>query len=329
MLPSHGYDFVQWTPNRRGLYESNYLKANSPDGKKGIWLKHNILAPSDEKPAMLELWCVLFDQDRGAPRALKQMVPMSKIETGSDKLRIEGDQILLTDRQTKTKVNDKSGTSASWDLKLTPKAAPLYHLPYAKMYTAGFPKKKPITPVPRLKFDGKLDFDGESVEIKNWIGIRGHNWGTEHAYCYAYGNCNLFREDESALVDMYTAKIRLGPVKSPWLSGGVLRIAGKQQNFNGLRHLVTRDAVVDLPEWRVTLKDKGKSLETVWRLDPAQTIGLRYLHPDGKVSFCYNTKFADLRIRRGALELTSDQAELEFLYAEPIPGIPLYGEELL
>lgn len=329
MIPSHGYDFVQWTPGTRGLYESNYLKANSPDGKKGIWLKHNILAPLGDEPAMLELWCVLFDQDKGRPRAFKQMRPMSQVKTGVGSLRIEADEVLLTGRHTKTKVVDGSGKSASWDLKLTPKEAPLYHLPHAKMYVMGFPKKKPITPAPRLKFDGTLDFDGESVEIKDWIGIRGHNWGTEHAYCYAYGNCNLFREDEVALVDMYTAKIRLGPVKSPWLSQGILRTGGQEEKFNSLRFMVTPNAVIDWPEWRVTIKAKGAALETTWRLDPEQTIGLRYLHPDGKVSFCYNTKFAELRLKRGALELTSDQAELEFLYTEPIPGIPLHGEESL
>ena len=27
------------------IYESNYLQANSPDGRYGLWLKHNLLRP--------------------------------------------------------------------------------------------------------------------------------------------------------------------------------------------------------------------------------------------------------------------------------------------
>ncbi|MFO0751101.1 MAG: hypothetical protein U1F43_36315 [Myxococcota bacterium] len=30
----------------RGLYESHYLKANSPDGRQALWLKYCLLCPS-------------------------------------------------------------------------------------------------------------------------------------------------------------------------------------------------------------------------------------------------------------------------------------------
>lgn len=326
MLPSHGYDFVQWRPDRHGLYESNYLKANSPDGRRGLWLKHNILAPSDGRPALLELWCVLFDQDAGPPRALKQTRPMSELRIAPDQLGIEGDGVCLTANRTKTTVDDGGGSSANWDIKLTTLDRALFHLPHAKMYVTKLPKKKLITPSPRLQFDGKLTFDGETVDVDEWIGIRGHNWGTEHAYCYAYGNCNLFDEDDTALVDMFTAKLKVGPVKTPWLSGGILRRDGRQQDFNRLRHSLTRDATVEWPRWAVSLRAKHRTLHAEWSLDPEQTIGLRYLHPDGQLSFCYNTKFANVNLRLGGTELNSTQGELEFLFADAVPGIPLHGE---
>lgn len=326
MIPAHGYDFVQWTPETRGLYESNYLKANSPDGKRGLWLKHNILAPTGEHEAVLELWCVLFDKDKGRPRALKQTRLMSQFDIAQTSLSIQGKEVTLTAHRTETTIRDKSGKTATWALELTPEEDPIFHLPIPRMYTASFPKKKLITPAPRLRFNGTLEFDGETVEVEDWIGIRGHNWGTEHAFSYAYGNCNLFKEDPSVCVDMFTAKIKLGPVKSPWLSGGVFRKDGEQHDFNGLRYTITRKAIVKWPQWVVTLRDKDQTLAAEWALDPEQTVGLHYMHPDGKLSYCYNTKFADLRLRVGGETFTSDQAELEFLFAEPIDGIPLFGE---
>jgi hypothetical protein len=330
MFPAHAYDFVQWSRGNRGHYESNYLKANSPDGRRGLWLKHNILAPKSARhAAVLELWCVWFDRDAGRPVALKQHVPMEKIAAAKTGLRLEGDGILLTDRETRTTLRDKSGQQASWDLRFEPSEPPLLHFPSNRFYTAPLPKKKLTTPAPRLRFDGWLEIGGRRHAIDGWTGLRGHNWGTEHAWAYAYGNCNLFREDPNALIDMFTAKIRLGPVKSPWLSMAVLRADEREYGFRSLRHFVTRHAVVELPRWRVSLGSERGALVTEWSLDPEQTVGLRYLHPDGKVSYCYNTKFAEVRVGFGDLQLTSDQGELEFLYAQPVDGIPLVGDATL
>jgi hypothetical protein len=330
MYSAHGYDFVQWSRGDRGLYESNYLKANSPDGRRAFWIKHNILAPADARhPAVLELWCVWYDRDAGRPVVLEQYLPMDKVAAAKGRLRIEGEQILLTDRETRTTLRQADGAEASWDLRLAPSEPIVFHFPSDRYYTLRLPKKKLTTPAPRVRFDGWLEVGGVRHSIDGWTGLRGHNWGSEHAWAYAYGNCNLFREDPEALIDMFTAKIRLGPVKSPWLSMAVLRAGGREHAFRSLRRAVTRDAVVVLPRWHVTIGSEHGPLQAEWRLDPSQTAGLRYLHPDGKVSYCYNTKFAELTLRVGEVVLTSDQGELEFLYPEPVEGLPLAGRSEL
>ena len=40
-----------------GIYESNYLKANSPDGRYGLWIKHNLLRPV-AGPGIGEFWFI-------------------------------------------------------------------------------------------------------------------------------------------------------------------------------------------------------------------------------------------------------------------------------
>ncbi|MFO0751102.1 MAG: hypothetical protein U1F43_36320 [Myxococcota bacterium] len=50
------------------------------------------------------------------------------------------------------------------------------------MYTAALPKSKMMTPAPRAVFDGSLTVDGEVLDVRGWVGLRGHNWGREHAH---------------------------------------------------------------------------------------------------------------------------------------------------
>lgn len=327
MIPKHGYDFVQWNPSIRGLYESNYLKANSPDGRRGFWIKHNILSPKDKtRPAILELWCVLFDQDRGQPKALKQERPMSEVLCSKTSLRMEGDGVLLTATETQSQATDSQGKKASWKLSMTSLSDPFHYFWLDAFYTSGFPRQKLIVPAPRLCFNGTIDFEGYSVDVKDWIGSRGHNWGTVHTDPYAYGNCNLFEEDDSAILDAVSARIRYGKWRSPWISAGWMRLGGRELAFNQLHRLARHREKVDFPRWELDLNGpRRQSISTCWELDPQQCVGLRYLHPNGNLSFCYNTKFARVTARTGRTVLTSTQGELEFLFSKPVPGIPLHG----
>ena len=56
-------------------------------------------------------------------------------------------------------------------------------------------------------------------------------------------------------------------------------------------------------------------------------VGLRYAHPDGTESFCYNTKFADVRWRVDQEEHSSQMGELEVLLPSPCAGVPLHPAE--
>ena len=59
-------------------------------------------------------------------------------------------------------------------------------------------------------------------------------------------------------------------------------------------------------------------------MDGSEWVGLRYRHPDGKASYCYNTKFADVRLRVGQQTHTSRCGELEILLPEPRAEVRLH-----
>lgn len=327
------FERVLCGPGVRGLYESNYLKANNPSGEGAFWLKYNLLAPKEESKARFgELWAVYWKKRGQRPVVVKKIVEEREITAAGSELALDlGEASLRPDRAVGDVEND--GRQISWDLELEEGDTPLYHFPIHKLYRTGFPKKKMMTSRPRQVFRGALTVNGERVDVDGWVGLRGHNWGSEHAHSYAYGNANLWEQPGSWVFDAFSVRIQLGPTLSPWLSAGVLRLPKSEIPFNQPWRLVNRTAQVDFPSWSCTFRSSESAVRARWTLDPEDVAGLRYLHPDGRVSYCYNTKYATLELeteRRGIRERrVSHLAELEFLSPTPIPGIPLHGDDLL
>jgi hypothetical protein len=182
-----------------------------------------------------------------------------------------------------------------------------------------------------MRWDGVLRWDDEEIKLEGWTGFRGHNWGTEHAWRYAYGNCNEFAEDPRLVVDAFSAKIRLGFLKSPYLSAAIVREGDQDIPFNRLGSIVGARAVLRFPRWELFIKGEDAEMEWVQEGVALDFVGLPYIHPNGKVSYCYNTKWAktSLRLREGGITRTrySERGELEFLFPKPLDGIPLYRGE--
>ncbi len=296
--------------SQEGIYESNYLKANSPDGRRGLWIKHNLLRPRSGL-AKAEIWAIAFELGR-LPRVVKREVPWEALALDAHQIDFRAGSVSLTPNRAQGSVGE-----ARWDLALTGGLPPLHHLGHPWMYTGRFPKKKLLTPAPNLRFQGEFHWGAERWEVERWIGLRGHNWGTEHAWTYAYGNCSAWDDGSARTFDGFSAKIRLGGRPTPWLSG--LVGWGPEVRRNRLRHALARCEVM-LDRW--SLRSGPVRLEMT--ADPATYVGLRYAHPDGRESYCYNTKFASVSYEVDGQRYTSRQGELEVLLPEPAAGIPLH-----
>lgn len=299
----------------RGIYESHYLKANAPDGRRALWIKHNALVPI-EGTGVAELWAIAFR--RGAPPlVVKREVPWSEVSADPDALALSVGPVSLDPRRARGAI-----AHLTWDLRLTGSQPALYHLPHAFLYRGGFPKKKILTPAPNLTFDGTFTIGDEVWSVDGWTGLRGHNWGTEHAHTYAYGSVN--RWDDGAAdraVDGFTARIALGGRLSPWLSAVVGRSPDVRKNR--LRHWLGAGTVTP-SRWEVGWPRPRGGVHLTMSTDPSSYAGLRYRHPSGRESYCYNTKFADVTWLVGSDTHTSRFGELEVLLPEPLPGVPLH-----
>lgn len=323
-----------------GLYESNYLKGNAPDGSGAFWLKHNVLTParSGQAPAVAEFWCVLWLADEDwTPRVWKRVVALDRVELGRDRVAMDaGDVRLEPDRVAGQLSGQRSGSRSGdpdvrWDLAIRDELPPLRHLGADWMYEKGFPRKKAVTGSPRAVFDGAFDVGDRTIDVDGWIGHRQHNWGTEHAERYVFGACNIWDDGADLTVEGITVRVELvAGIRSPWLT--LLRgLRDGQPYGKGTMWATLRQSGdVDFPRWMAWGGGKGQVRTRLeMELDPEHTAGLRYLHPDGQVSYCYNAKDARTELVLDREVFTSRSGELEFLFPEPIDGIELHGESSL
>lgn len=327
------FEQVQARTGGPGLYESHYLKGNAPERGPAFWLKYNFLIPTD--PAhepVAELWAVVWEGPGRAPVVAKEVVPFSAFSTHAGLLHVAGNGCLLTPTEALGSCRGL-GHRVTWSLHLASLQPPLYHFPYGALYRIGFPRKKIVTPAPELLLDGVVRVDGREITVQGWKGLRGHNWGSEHALRYAYGNALAGEGADRVFVDGFSASVRIGPLASPLLSAAVLRQGDREIPFNAPRTWWNRRVSVAYPEWHATFEAGGVRLQTSWSLDPADVAGLHYLHPDGKLSYCVNSKYARARfvITEGGGErvVQADTAELEFLTPEPLPGVVYHGDRAI
>jgi hypothetical protein len=311
-----------------GIYESNYLKGNARDGSGAFWLKHNVLAPTAEAalPAAAELWCVLWLADEDwQPRVWKRAVPLEEVRLATDRVAIDAGIVRLD--PSKAEGGLTGDPSVSWSLAIRDELPPLHHLASEWMYEKSFPRKKVVTGSPRAVFDGRFEFGDRTVDVDGWVGHRNHNWGTEHAERYVYGSCNVWGDGADLTIEGFTVKVRLaGPVRSPWLT--LLRGMrdGRPYGDGTVWSMLRSHGRVEWPSWTAYAGKRGADrMRLEMTLEPSHVAGLRYLHPDGEVSYCYNAKDARVSFMLGRDVHRSQAGELEFLVPEPIEGIALHG----
>lgn len=326
---------------RDGLYESFYFRGNSLDGRRAFWLKHNFLRRHGERGVSLDVALVLFDRDAGtvhvaqdredlSPQSFHALCRGKHWDAISANIA-SGSFFEITRERLRGKLHTVEGVAA-WDLALQRSDDVLYHFPHSRLYQLPLPKKKVLTRDSRLHFSGSLSV-GEVTMSGEFRGVGGHNWGSEHAHEYAYAACNMFREDDSACFDGFTARLALvaGLLRTPRLSMAALRHDGKWHHFNALSRTYQQEveALSDY-QWAVVLKNDTHRLEL--QVDGANPriepwVALHYEHPGGARSVVKNTKFASGRLRLfegggevPVVELSSDCFELETLLPGNVPG---------
>ncbi|MEZ4360590.1 MAG: hypothetical protein R3B48_10430 [Kofleriaceae bacterium] len=307
-----------------GHYESWFQRANDAEGRRAFWIRYTIFSPrGHEDRAVGELWAIAFDRATCQVVAVKEIKPLAACAFARDRLDVKIGEATLDDRALRGAA--ASGAHAiTWDLTYDGGQPPLLLLP-AFLYRQRLPRAKALVGRPLARFQGRYTVDGAPVEVAGWIGSQNHNWGSRHTDRYAWGQVAGFDEEPDAFLECSTARLRVGPLWTPWMSPVVLRLGGETLKWNALPRAVRARGAYRPYDWTIETSGAHGQLALHLRGEASEFVALRYGNPSGGDKICLNSKIArcelTLRRRGQTLRLTSSRAAFEILEDQAPPGV--------
>jgi hypothetical protein len=278
---------------KAGHYESFYIKACRPGGGQGIWIRHTVHKRPGAEPNA-SIWFVLFDREADGPRATKVTVPAAELSapTGS---WIKVDAAEIGPGRAVGTV-DTDAVKASWELTFSGDAEPCKYLPSDRLYETRLPKTKFVAPFPDARFNGRLEVGGETVELSDWPGMIGHNWGSEHAERWVWLEGTGFAGSPDTYFDAGAARIKLGPWTTPWVPSGMLMLEGKPHRLGGFGQI--RDAEIEESAGECSFVLPGKDIVVRGRVSAPKKdfVGWIYADPKGPEHNTVNCSVSDLEL---------------------------------
>jgi hypothetical protein len=309
-----------------GHYESYYIKATRPGGGQGIWIRHTVHKRPDAAPTAA-LWLTFFDAEAPGPRAAKAPFGADELSAPNGSyIRIDGAQLEPGHAAGEIDAGD---LKASWDLSFRDEGRPFHHLPYDRLYDAPLPRTKFLSPYPSARFDGRLTLPGEQIELAGWPGMIGHNWGAEHAERWVWIQGAFLEEGEPTYFDMAAGRIKLGPLTTPWVANGMLRVGEAEHRLGGFDRILSTKVAEQPTGCRFEIAGKGVKLRGRVGSEPRNFVAWVYADPKGPEHNTLNCSISDLELeveRDGRLpqrlELTG-AAAYEYGTRDTDHGIPL------
>ena len=208
-----------------------------------------------------------------------------------------------------------------WDLSYTSTSPPLKLL-HSNLYDTKLPKAKALVGSPLASFTGSISINTKQYSIENWIGSENHNWGSQHTNEYAWGQVAGFDNDPTAFLECATARIKIGPFKSPWMTTLVLRYDDKEIAINSILRAIKAKGKYQLYHWEFETTDNEIRIKGVIKAEKEDFATLLYYNPPSGHSTCLNSKIASCNIQLFKREklirefTTTNKAAFEILSPE-------------
>ena len=216
MFPAAGLD--------RGMYESFYLRAVSPERPLGLWIRHTV----HKRPGAFargSAWVTVFDAARPAPLMAKRTGPLPLVPRDGW-IEVAGEAAMGPGWAR------GSCGELQWSLRIHAREPELRHLRPSWLYRSPLPRTKLTSPAPLAAVGGTVRLPGgETLELRDWPGMVGHNWGTEHAARWIWVHGAGFAEDPGGWVDVALARVAVGRRLTPWLASGAISLDGRRRRL--------------------------------------------------------------------------------------------------
>lgn len=289
-----------------GHYESFFHRANHPDRPLAFWIRYTIFSPAGRpSDAVGELWAVFFNGETNRHVAVKKELPFRQCVFATSLFDVRVGEARLSPFSLAGAVYT-ADNGISWDLSYGGDSRPLLFLPL-ELYRAKLPKAKSLVPLPLASYNGTMQVNGETIEIRDWVGSQNHNWGSKHTDLYAWGQVAGFDSYPGSFLEVATAKLKFGPFWTPALTLLVLRHDGREYCLNTLRQAFRARGSFEYFRWSFSSKTPSVEIEGTVSAPREAVVGLAYPNPPGGIKHCLNTKIAACTLRLKDRERGVDQ----------------------
>jgi hypothetical protein len=277
-----------------GRLEVWYTTLTDPGTGTGLWLHHELVAPSDGGPARAHGWAAVFAPDAAPVLRRFGPAPWRPVEGA---VFAAGDVRAGVDRLT------GSAGEVSWDLAVAGGGVPLYTFPRWAWHRELLPAAQ-IVPQPEARYTGTVHIGQSTLDLAGAPGNTAHIYGHGNARRWAWLHADLGGGDVCEVVAAVSTRPglrRLAPLAFVRLRANGIELPPGDPLRAAPRWL----AEIRLPTWRVQGRF-GRYLVTITVTQPKdRTVSLDYADPDGAPAVCHNTERADARI---TIEKETDRA---------------------
>lgn len=267
-----------------GRLEVWYSSVTDPGTGTGLWIHHELVAPTDGGAAFAHGWIAVFRP--GCPPVLERFGPESwtRPESGFVAGNVE---------HAGERLAGSAGT-ITWDLAAVGGDPPLATFPLWIWRRELLPAAQVVSQ-PGSRFTGIVRVGEEELRFVRAPGANARIYGHGNARSWGWLHADLGGGD---LCEVVTAvSTRPGLRMLPPLALVKLRLAGQDLPTDPLLAAFRLRTRLDREGWTVRGRLGRRLLEIDVRLPGDQTLDVRYVEPDGSALLCRNSELADARVR--------------------------------
>ncbi|GHH11744.1 hypothetical protein GCM10018780_49700 [Streptomyces lanatus] len=269
-----------------GRTEVWYTTLTDPVTGSGVWLHHELVAPTDGSGAYAHGWAAVFPKDGPAEHARFGPVPWTE----------HGPGFTTEDVHALPGRLDGSAGPFTWSLTETPHGGPVHTFPRWSWRRPWLPASH-MLPAARCEYSGTVRYGDSELRLDGAAGASARIYGHGNARRWAWLHADLGGGDVLeivAAVSMRRGLDRLPPlVFLRLLRDGRAWPRRAERTAVGWAGLGRFRAHLGLPEWRVTGRAGLRRIKVTVTQPPRRTLTLDYTDPDGSPAVCRNSETAD------------------------------------